>query len=454
MSHHTSSQHYHHMEYVNQTASHAFAVSKQKVPSIADIHIKALLDSTPDIVYYFEEGIKETATNKIVNCILLSRYAVYPNTTSALTHEDSICFDDEFGYLEPVIIANDKYLIACFNFIHHDYVLFARFDQHEIKMELDFNNNKTLDLFNGIKFSHRNLKSFAFYGDQLFGVDVTSKNHLLHWDLADKQDNFVFRRIPLNVISDDLEIGDSMYPLRLEVHNGYLYLFQRFETRKAVEISKISYLNNKIQETGVGWLMEDGHENLFDDFDKIHGFMFDPEMKKYFMFSDCEMIIENDTRSNTADFYVDSDFKFKFGDDGNDWTSYYHTKVPLVTNTMDNKTFVFDEKVAFLDVEMDNDQWVLHLDFTHNFVYFPIQFKEYQDSIYFMELDHVNSRKQCVFVKFHPLSVGRDTLKVMSGNSILQVVSGKDILIQDIMDKANVDNETSLNSIMNNHKWT
>ena len=33
-------------------------------------------------------------------------------------------------------------------------------------------------------------------------------------------------------------------------------------------------------------------------------------MEKYFMFSDCEMIIKNNTKLNTADFYIDFDFKF------------------------------------------------------------------------------------------------------------------------------------------------
>ena len=76
-----------------------------------------------------------------------------------------------------------------------------------------------------------------------------------------------------------------------------------------------------------------------------------------------------------------------------------------------------------------------------------------------MELDSIDLKEQCVFVKFHSLSSngGRDTLNVMSGNSILQVVSGKDITIQHMMDKTSyIDDESKLNEIVTkytNHKW-
>ena len=159
-----------------------------------------------------------------------------------------------------------------------------------------------------------NLKSFAFYGDQLFGVDMESKQYLYHWDVSDLHNNFEFDTIELDILSDDLDLDDSMYPVRLEVQNGYLYLFQRFEQQKGIEVSKISFFDNQIEETGIGWLYHKGHESLFNHFDAIHGFIFDAQMKKYFMFSDCELIIENNTAANSADFYIDSDLKFKFND--------------------------------------------------------------------------------------------------------------------------------------------
>ena len=104
-----------------------------------------------------------------------------------------------------------------------------------------------------------------------------------------------------------------------------------------------------------------------------------------------------------------------------------------------------------MDVEIsnDNNQWILHLDYTHKFVYFPIQFKQYYDSLYFMELDHVDLDQKCIFVKFHALihdnsspfdHLLHETLQVMTGKSLLQVVSGKDIAIQHIMDKMDIIN--------------
>ena len=456
--------------YANTTLSRM----TEKIPSNSDMDIiKHLIESTPDIVYYFEEGIHDLSSTETTKCIVLSRYKVFPNTTSILTHQDDFCFDQDvdFGHKEPVIISNDKYLIACFDLIQqdNDYCLFARFDDDEkrtnndkINMILDFNNmnNTQSQIFNNIDFTVNNLHSFAFYGDQLFGVNVIGKQSLYHWNVSDSQNNFQFNEIPLNVISTDIDLEDEMYPIRLEVHNGFLYLFQRFEQETGVEISKILYFNNTIYETGNGWQCDDGHETLYDDFNRIHGFIFDPEMSKYFMFSDCEMIIENNTRLNTADFYLDSDFKFQFkGNNSNDWTSYYHVKIPIITKRMET-SFVFDEKNSFLDVTIEgNNQWILHLDFTHNFVYFPIRFKEYHDSLYFMQLDNVNFPIGSMFVTFHPLNgVKNDKgLRVMSGKSALKVVSGKDTVIQHILDKMDIiHDEAKLIDIVNKygkHKW-
>ena len=90
------------------TSSHGSVTIKTNIPSNSDMNmdIKMLFDSATDVVYYFEEGIKESSStnDEKSNCILLSRYQIYPNTTSLLTHQDIICFDEEFGYLQPVLL--------------------------------------------------------------------------------------------------------------------------------------------------------------------------------------------------------------------------------------------------------------------------------------------------------------------------------------------------------------
>eukprot|EP01084_Bolivina_argentea_P221955 375801_1 len=385
-------------------------------PLNSELIIKNLIDTTPDVVYYFEEGIRTLSEHKTIQCVVLSRYKVFKNTTAIQTHQDNFCLEenDDFGYQEPVMIANDKYLIACFDLIQKDddYCLFARFDDYEnendkIHMVVDFNSDTLF--FNDVKMSGNILKSFAFYGDQLFGVNMVTQQHLYHWNVSDTANNFVFNQIDddMGILCGDLDLEDSQYPVRLEVHNGFIYLFQRFENAEGVEVSKISYINNTIEATGDKWLYDHGHESLFDDFNKIHGFIFDPQMQKYFMFSDCEMIIENNTALNTADFYLDSDFKFQFTNDGN-WSSYYHIKIPIITSGDNDTSFVFDEKIAFLDAEITENQWILQLDYTHNFVYFPIQFKENYDSLYFMELDDYKWSEQSISVKFHSLSVDKN----------------------------------------------
>ena len=287
--------------------------------------IKQSMESESDIAYYFEEGIRHLTDNQTMTCIVLSRYRIFQNTTSILTHSDNFCFDegDEFGSKEPTLIASDKYLISCFNLIDrtNDFCIFAHFDDdanglkanQKMEMILDVNSDKN-ELFSGAPFSVVNLKSFAFFGDQLFGIDTQTKQHFNHWNLSHIANRTVgFNQIPLDILSSDLNLDDSVYPIRLEVHNGFLYLFQRFESAKGVEVSKISYFDKRMSETGIAWQYSKGHENLFEDFAKIHGFVFDPNMKKYFMFSDIEIILNDQEQSgeDEADFFIDSDLKFK-----------------------------------------------------------------------------------------------------------------------------------------------
>eukprot|EP01084_Bolivina_argentea_P221956 375804_1 len=430
-------------------------------PLNSELVIKNLIDKTPDVVYYFESGIRKLSEHRTINCVVLSRYEVFPNTTKHQTHQHDFCLEehDDFGAHKPVMIANDKYLIACFDLIQKDddYCLFVRFDDNAngpIKIVVDFNSDKLF--FNDVQMSGNNLKSFAFYGDQLFGVNMVTQQHLYHWNVSDTANNFVFNQIDddMGILCGDLDLEDSQYPVRLEVHNGFIYLFQRFENAEGVEVSKISYINNTIEATGDKWLYDHGHESLFDDFNKIHGFIFDPQMQKYFMFSDCEMIIENNTALNTVDFCLDSDF-IQFESDGN-WSSYFHIKIPITTSGDNDTSFVFDEKIAFLDAEITENQWILQLDYTHNFVYFPIQFKENYDSLYFMELDDYKWSEQSISVKFHSLSVDKNPFDHLIDET-LQVVSGKDIAIQNILDKMSiVKDEKELNEVVNKfsvHKW-
>eukprot|EP01083_Nonionella_stella_P035045 95755_1 len=418
--------------------------------------IAQVMHNTPDTVYYFQKAVDYTIG---VECVVLSRYEVFENTTSLQTHQDILfCLDendDEFASQTPAIIANDRHLIACVDVINkdNDYCLFVTFIGDQMEKMLDINGNDTL--FNGVTLSARALKSFAFYGDQLFGVDV-AQQALLHWDISGIQTSRALERIPLNylnITSDDVDISaDRVYPIRLEVHDGLLYLFQRFEAQRAVEVSKISYFGNGIQETGIGWLYDEGHERLFDDFANIDGFIFDANMNKYFMFSDCELRIDSDGTS--ADIYLDSDFKFKFNETS-DWTSYYQIKIPIARGI--NHT------------ELSEDIKMAYLDYSHDFVYFPIQFKEYHDSIYFMEIQDVRLVDDAsIEVKFHPLlvdvvdyspleSVVNETVVIVSGKSVLQVVSGKDSAIQYVVDKMDlVHDEEELSEVVeqySKHKW-
>ena len=318
-------------------------------------------------------------------------------------------------------------------------------------MILDVNNDKT-GLFKDAPFSVHNLKSFAFFGDQLFGIDMETKQHLNHWNLSN-QSAPTMSKIPLSILSSDLSCEDSVYPIRLEAHNGFLYLFQRFESAKGIEVSKISYFDGKIKETGMAWQYSSGHENLFEDFAKIHGFVFDPNMKKYFMFSDIEIILNeasNEEKEDEADFFIDSDFKFKTkGSD--EWVSSYHVKIPII----------IENHAHFVNL---SDPMVAHLDYSNNFVYFPLTSDQYHDSLCFLEFKAV--KKGSIVAKFHKLKGKRtpfgqlmdETLLTMDGITILQVVSGQDIAIQHAVHNHayNISNEQELDEAVEkhgNHKW-
>ena len=90
------------------------------------------LQNEADIAYYFEEGIRHLSDNQTMTCFVLSRYRIFPNSTSILSHSDHFCFDDgdDFGSDEPTLIANDNNLISCFNLIRNenDFCIFAHFD--------------------------------------------------------------------------------------------------------------------------------------------------------------------------------------------------------------------------------------------------------------------------------------------------------------------------------------
>eukprot|EP01083_Nonionella_stella_P162992 535596_1 len=366
------------------------AVTVSSMTNLASLQIAQMIHNTPDVVYYFQEAVGAVNEDDTIQCIVLSRYEVFENTTSLQTHQDIFCLDqtDEFASQIPVIIANDRHLIACFDLINkdNDYCLFAMFTGDQMEMLMDINGNDTL--LNGVPMSARALKSFAFYGDQLFGVDV-EQQALLRWNVSDIQTSRALERIPLNIISDDVDIsGDRVYPIRLEVHNGFLYLFQRFETRKAVEVSKISYFGNVIQETGIGWLYDEGHERLFDDFANIDGFIFDANMNKYLMFSDCELSI--DYNGTSAWIYLDSDFKFKFNATS-DWTSYHQIKIPIAIGMNDTEFTVENMKRWLILSALSYYSHDVTSYSSHDFVYFPIlsedpSHKPSNDIFYFIEI--------------------------------------------------------------------
>eukprot|EP01083_Nonionella_stella_P289941 986614_1 len=102
--------------------------------------IAHVMHNTPDTVYYFQKAVDYTIG---VECVVLSRYEVFENTTSLQTHQDILfCLDekdDEFGSQPPAIIANDRHLIACVDVINkdNDYCLFVTFIGDQMEKMLD-----------------------------------------------------------------------------------------------------------------------------------------------------------------------------------------------------------------------------------------------------------------------------------------------------------------------------
>ena len=106
----------------------------------------------------------------------------------------------------------------------------------------------------------------------------------------------------------------------------------------------------------------------------------------------------------------------------------------------------------------------LHLDYSNNFVYFPMKSKQFHNDLYFMQFKA--ERGGSIIAVFHKLEGIRtpfgqlmdETLLTMDGMSILQVVSGQDIVIQHaVHDHAyNITNEQALDEVVEKygkHKW-
>ena len=440
-------------------------------PFTANTSINEIFQSTPDTVYYLEEGVRTMDDGTTLECAVLSRYHVFADTTSTAAGEYDFCLPDgqEFGFKEPAMIGNDRYLIACFDVIQRDddFCVVTSFVDNgttsEIEIIVDLNGNHS-ELFDPVTLSIANLHSFAFRGDRLFGVMATwwNDNNLYHWDLTTMSEagGYLVDSISITTMSADINLEDGVYPLRLEAHNGFLYLFQRFERGKGINVTKMTYFDGQIEETGRGFVSEDGHESLFNDFGKGHGFTFDQDISRYFMFSDCEMMMEHDPAVDAASFYLDSDFKFKFNASDH-WTSLYHIQIPIVSapNEVDRTPFLMKGELPYLEGNKTVDgQWVLRLDYSHRFVYFPIPWKEYQDSLYFMELIGTDLVNGTVTVKFHTLSAGMRAFaatQMMTGPSALMVVSGNDVAIQRLLDDG-INDEATLSEVVEEygeHTW-
>ena len=77
-------------------------------------------------------------------------------------------------------------------------------------------------------------------GDELFGVDITTKKHLYHWNLSDLNNNFVFNRISMNILSDDPNLGFMIQFFWKFIMDIYIYF--KDLRMKGVEASKYHIL--------------------------------------------------------------------------------------------------------------------------------------------------------------------------------------------------------------------
>ena len=77
----------------------AFHHQRYPIPFIANLGISntpinSIIEATPDTVYYLEQGVRTLDDSTTSECAVLSRYHVFPDTTSTVLGEHDLCLPD------------------------------------------------------------------------------------------------------------------------------------------------------------------------------------------------------------------------------------------------------------------------------------------------------------------------------------------------------------------------